>query len=154
ASGRRVDPGIIQFRDDPRRTVTDAKGQATIRIEGRPQSYNIPAAAKEVEKRAVVRVEYAMKDNNLYRALFDSVMSLAGGGVVFALELLRRMIPPGANFSFPVVDRAADYKIDHRYQGGPVRFTGTKCGGPAGTWQIAIVGDLGEGLSVDGQIDV
>ncbi|HET7483398.1 MAG TPA: hypothetical protein VFK89_11115 [Actinomycetota bacterium] len=88
--------------------------------------------------------------------LESSTSNLIKAAYNVLLDVIKEIGAPSATDSVAVEFHGGDYKIEYAKNG--MRFTGKKCDGPAGHWDIDVSGQLGASgslpLSLDGHIDI
>jgi hypothetical protein len=155
--------GIVEFKLQPGQTTltvfTNEKGEASTGIQGQAKKPPLPSNAKPVDREAQLELVAKAKGGSTA----EDARDLSGSAVSLVIDptsvltvpadiLYRtRMFAPTL-FTVPVVDHAADYKVDYTVPGG-IRLTGIKCGGPVGMWQLDISGAVA-GLPFSGLVSV
>lgn len=145
--------GLVEFKLQPGQTsltvFTDEKGEAKVDVQGQAKKPPLPPNAVPVDRQAQLELVAKAKGGSKV----EDTKDLLGSAVVLATDrtailsipadiLYRTRVFAPTLFTIPVVDHAADYKVDYTLPNG-ARLTGTKCGGPAGDWELDVTGDYG-----------
>ena len=119
-------------------STTDAKGEATITIEGVPQRKNLPPTVRQYPRRAAIGVEVTIKVGNMTQDLNDAISLAMGGPVSGGLTFIADMVlrtsfffhagrpfevrdwkEPAWEGEFEITVKAAGSKHEEGEKGGP-----------------------------------